>query len=36
MTRDVRATLADRFLDEMVQGYLDGRRPENDEKEGES
>jgi hypothetical protein len=27
---------ADRVLDEKVQGYLDGRRPENDEKEGGS
>jgi hypothetical protein len=36
MTRDVRATVADRFPDEMVQGYLDGTRPENDEQEGVS
>lgn len=36
MTKDVRATLADRVLDEMVQDYLDGRRPENDEQEGGS
>jgi hypothetical protein len=29
VTKDIRAILADRFLDEMVQGYLDGRLPEN-------
>ena len=36
MTRDARVTLADRVPDEKVQGYLDGRCPENDEKEGGS
>lgn len=36
MTKNVRATLADRFPDEMAQVYLDGRRPENDEQEGVS
>jgi hypothetical protein len=31
MTEDIDRPLEEKFLDEMVEGYLDGRKPDNPE-----